>query len=239
MATTRSGTGRVDRPYRALPVSVPTRIALRWHARADRRAGLPLGMAPDSTPVLQSLTARHGEACERERTRFVADVRPIDVRLGRLEAELPSLRAMLDDRSAEVARATVPLTEHQLTRRLAGEQGLPAALVRQRRQTTHDRALEVARAAQLTAQRTVDELLSEQAQLRAGRQNRAEITCSRVLRFGDFTRRQAAIYRRALVRKHPDREALTHEWQTDLAPAPPWATPDALLLSTRDAGVAA
>jgi hypothetical protein len=238
VAITRSGAGRVDRSHRALRISWPTRLALGWHARADRRAGLPLGLGTDTTPVLQSLAARHGEACERERTRFVADVRPIEVRLGRLDAELPSLRAALDDRSADVARAAVPLTEHQLTRRLAGEQDLPAALVRQRRQATHDRALESARAAQLAAQQAVDAVLGEQAQLQARRQNRAEITCSRVLRCGDFTRRQAAIYRRALVRKHPEREALTHEWRTDLAPAPGWATPDALL-STREAGVAA
>ena len=239
MATTRSGTGRVDRPYRALPVSVPTRIALRWHARADRRAGLPLGMAPDSTPVLQSLTARHGEACERERTRFVADVRPIDVRLGRLEAELPSLVATLEDRTAEAVRAAAPLTEQQLTRRLVGEQDLPETLVRQRRQTAHDRAAEAAQAARLAAQHAVDALLGEQAQLRARRHNRAEITCSRVLRYGDVARRHAAIYRRALVRKHPDREVLVHEWQTELCPAPAWARLDVPLPSAREAGVSA
>jgi hypothetical protein len=174
VAITRSGAGRVDRSHRALRISWPTRLALGWHARADRRAGLPLGLGTDTTPVLQSLAARHGEACERERTRFLADVRPIDVRLGRLDAELPALRAMLDDRSAAVARATVPLTEHQLSRRLAGEHDLPAALIRQRRQATHDRALGVARAEQLTAQRAVDALLGEQAQLEARRQNRGD-----------------------------------------------------------------
>jgi hypothetical protein len=227
---------RVDRDLR---VAWPTRVALRWHARADRRAGLPLGMSPEDTPVLQDLTARHGEVCERERTRFLAVVRPIDVRLGRLEAELPSLRAMLDDRSADVARATVRLEEDQLTRRLAGEQDLPAALVRQRRQATHDRSLEAARARHLEAQRAVDALLGEQAELQARRRHSAEITSSRVLRHGDVTRRMVAIYRRALVRQHPDREVLAHEWRTDLVPAPDWATPDALLLSAREAGVAA
>lgn len=238
MAITRSETERVDRPYRALPVSLPVRIALQLHARADRRAGLPLGMGSATTPVLQALTARHGDACERERTRFLADVRPINVRLGLLDAELPSLRATLDDRMADATCAAVPLTEQQLTRRLAGEQDLPETLIRQRRQTTHDRAIKASRAAQLAAQQAVDALLSEQAQLCARRQNRAEITSSRVLRYGDFIRRQAALYRRALVRKHPDREALAHEWRTDLCPSPEWATPEALVLSFREAGVA-
>jgi hypothetical protein len=239
VAGTRSGTGRLDRPYRALRISWPTRIALRWHARADRRAGLPLGMGIDTTPVLQALAARHGEACERERTRFVTDVRPIDVRLGRLEAELPSQVTALEERTADAFRVATPLTGQQLTRRLAGEQDLPEALVRQRRQATHDRAVEAAQAARLAAQQAVDGLLGEQAQLRARRQNRAEITCSRVLRHGDVVRRQAAIYRRALVHKHPDREALVHEWRTELYPAPTWALPDALLPSAREAGVPA
>jgi hypothetical protein len=236
---TRSETERVDRSYRALRIGLPTRIALRRHARADRRAGLPLGMEAGTTPVLQALTAQHGDACERERTRFLAEVRPMTVRLSRLEAELPTLRATLADRTADTARASVPLTEQQLTRRLAGEQSLPEELIRQRRQGTHDRAVEAARAARLAAQQAVDAVLGEQAQLLARRQNRAEITCSRVLRYGDFIRRQAAVYRRALVRKHPDREALVHDWTTDLCPPPGWATPEALVLSSHSVGAPA
>jgi hypothetical protein len=239
VASTRSETRGVDRPYRVLPVSWTTRIALRTHARADRRAGLPLGMDADTTPALQALAARHREACERERTRFLADVGPIDVRLGQLEAELPFLRATLADRAAEAARAAVRPAEQQLIRRLAGEQGLPETLVRQRRQAAHERTAEAARAAQAAAEQAVDGSLSEQAQLRARRQNRADLTCSRVVRYGDHVRRQAAIYRRALVRRHPDREALVHEWRTELCPDPAWATPDVLLQTAREAGVPA
>jgi hypothetical protein len=61
---------------------------------------------------------------------------------------------------------------------------------------------------------------------------------SRVLRHGDLTRRQAALYRRALVHRHPDAEALAHQWQTDLCPPPAWATAEIPVPSSR-AGVAA
>jgi hypothetical protein len=85
----------------------------------------------------------------------------------------------------------------------------------------------------------VDAVLGRAAQLRAQREARAEIARSRVLRYGDHIRRQAAIYRRALARRHPDAEVLLHQWQTDLFPPPAWAGTDALVPSSREAGVAA
>jgi hypothetical protein len=130
-------------------------------------------------------------------------------------------------RADEVARASEPLTAEQLAQRLTGEQGLDATLIRQRRQTTHDRALAQARAAHQQAQHALDALLTEQAELTARVQNRLDVARSRVLRYGDLMGRQAAVYRRALVRKHPDREALAHDWDTELCPAPRWVTTDA------------
>ncbi|GAB3358891.1 hypothetical protein GCM10027300_30130 [Modestobacter lapidis] len=225
--------------YRALPVHWPTRIRLRLHARADRRAGLPLGMDAGTTPVLQDLLARHGDACERERTRYLADVEPLTVELGRLEAELTRARTTVATGRLEHARTAVPPTEAQLARRLAGEQGLPEALVRQRRQTEHDRRVAAAQTAVDEAQQAVDAALARRAQLEARRRHRAEIARSRVLRYGEFIRRQAAIYRRALARRHPDHEALVHQWRDDLFPPPAWAGTDVLVPSSREAGVAA
>jgi|tagenome__1003787_1003787.scaffolds.fasta_scaffold17967437_1 hypothetical protein len=40
----------------------------------------------------------------------MAGVRPLNVRLGQLAAELPSLRTVLADGTAEAARAAEPLT---------------------------------------------------------------------------------------------------------------------------------
>jgi multidrug efflux pump subunit AcrA (membrane-fusion protein) len=131
------------------------------------------------------------------------------------------------------------LTEEQRTHRLAGEHDLPGTLVGQRRQAEHDRRVAAAQAALDAAQQAVDAVLSRRAQLEARRQNRAEIARSRVLRYGDFIRRQAAIYRGALARRHPDHEALVHRWRDDLFPPPAWAGTDTLVPSSREAGVAA
>jgi hypothetical protein len=235
----RSGTGRGGGRYRALPLTWPTRVRLGLHARADRRAGLPLGMGPDTTPVLQDLLARHGDVCERERTRYLDDVRPFAVRLGRLEAELGTLRAAVRTATSEHGRTSVAPTENQLGRRLTGEHDLPESLVRQRRRTEHDRRVAAAKAALDREQAALDAVLTEQAELEARSRHRAEIARSRVLRHGDLVRRQAALYRRVLVRRHPDAEALVHHWQTDLCPPPGWATGEILVPSSREAGVAA
>ncbi|WP_448616256.1 hypothetical protein [Modestobacter sp. URMC 112] len=236
---TRTGmSGSRNVRYRALPVSWPTRLRLRLAARADRRAGLPLGMSQETTPVLQDLLARHDDACERERARYLADVAPLAVRLGAVEAELVPLHGTLMARATEHARTSVAPTAGELARRSAGEHDLPESLVRQRRQAEHDRRVAVAAAGQDEAQQALDAVLAERARLEASCRQRAEMARSRVLRYGDHTRRQAALYRRALTRGHPDAEVLVNRWQTELCPAPSWVTADAIEPS-RDIGVAA
>ena len=82
-------------------------------------------------------------------------------------------------------------------------------------------------------------VLAEQAHLRVACERRWEIARSRVLRFGQHTRRQATIYRRALVRRHPQREQLVTTWRTDLCTTPSWAVIDRSKDALLTAGVAA
>lgn len=239
MATTRSKVERFDKSYRALRIYWPTRWRLELSARTDRRAGLPIGLSSDTTPVLRDLVARRDDACEHERTRYINAVEPLNVRVAKLEADISSLERLLDERTAQAVRATAAPTEQQLTLRHAGEQTLAAALVRQRRETDHRRLADAATAAQADAQQRLDAALSEHAQLKARRQSRADVTRSRVLRYVDYADRLAAIYRRALVRRHPQREALVHAWSTDLNPPPAWALEGDLVPSHHTTGAAA
>jgi hypothetical protein len=239
MALRGSRTRLFDRRYRAQRINWPTSIRLRRQARADRRAGLPLGLRPETTPVLQGLVGRHDEVGEREWTRFLVETEHLAVRLAQVDAELPAARARLEARAGDVARTSVPPTAEQLSLRQAGEHALPETLVRQRRQKAHDRAAAAAVAAHAEARRDVDALEGEQAQLRVVRQNRLDVARSRVLRYGDLMDRQAAVYRRELLRKHPDREALAHDWDTSLCPTPSWVTADDLIPSVRETGVPA
>ncbi|MCU1613504.1 MAG: hypothetical protein JWO98_1044 [Frankiales bacterium] len=239
MATTRSKAERFDKSYRALRIYWPTRWRLQLAARTDRRAGLPIGLSSDTTPVLRDLVARRDDACEHERTRYPTAVQPLNVRLAQLDADVASLERMLEERTAEAVRATAAPTERQLALRHAGEQDLPAALVRQRRETDHRRLAEAATAAQADAQQRLDATRGEHAQLEAKRQSRADVARSRVLRYVHYADRLAAIYRRALVRRHPQREALVQAWSTDLYPPPAWVLADELVPSHRTTGAAA
>ena len=150
-----------------------------------------------------------------------------------------SLQRLVAERTDKALRLVEGPTELQLTVRHAGEQGLASELVRQRRMTEHKRLADAAKEAQDDAQRRLDATLAEEAQLQAQRQNRADVARSRVLRYVDYADRLAAIYRRALVRRHPQRDALVSQWRADLSPPPAWVLTDDLTPSHRETGVAA
>lgn len=238
MAEKQPKVPRVARSYRALHVSWPTRWRLGWSARIDRRAGLPVGLNADTTPALRGLVARRDEACEHERTRYLTAVQPLIVRLAELEPGLASLDRLQEERTAEAVRVRAPLTERQLSIRHLGEQNLPQAVVRRRRETEHRRAAEAAEAARFDARQRFIAARSERAELEALRRSRADVARSRVLRYVDHADRLAAIYRRDLLRRHPQREALVRAWSTNLYPPPPWVLADELAPS-RTTGAAA
>jgi hypothetical protein len=239
VTTTRPKTARVPRSYRPLHISWSTRWRLESSARTDRRAGLPIGLNSDTTPALRGLVARRNEACEHERTRYLKAVQPLAIRLAQLDADVASLERLLGERAADVDRATARPAERQLTLRHAGEQNLPPALIHRRRETEHRRRADAAIAALADVQQRLDAVRSERAQVEAQRQSRADVARSRVLRYVDHADRLAAIYRRALVHRHPQREALVRAWSTDLAVPPAWVLADELAPSRRTAGAAA
>lgn len=219
---------KVPRSYRALHISWPTRWRLESSARSDRRAGLPIGLNADTTPVLRELLARRDEGCEHERSRYLKAVQRLTVRLAQLDAEVTSLERLLEERTADLARATVRPNEQQLTLSHAGEENLPPALVQRRRETEHRRRADAAIAAQADAQQRLDSARRERAQVEAQRQARADVARSRVLRYVDQADRLAAIYRRALIHRHRDHAALVQAWSADLHPTPAWVLGDEL-----------
>jgi hypothetical protein len=160
------------------------------------------------------------------------------VRLAEIESHIVAFERQLAERTAEVARASVKPDESHLSERRAGEQELDLELVRQRRLAEHARKEAAARAAAQEIQQRLDRIRAEQANLQATQQSRADVARSRVLRLVEHADRMAAVYRRALVRRHPQREELVTRWTTDLAPPPAWVLlTDDLVPSHRPAGV--
>jgi hypothetical protein len=116
---------------------------------------------------------------------------------------------------------------------------LSEELVRQRRLREHAEAVERARAAQDEAARNLDRALEEQRRLTAERRLRVRYAGSRALRHGERTQRLAAVYRRALAERHPQRERLVEEWQTDICPPPSWVALDDAVPSFAETGASA
>ena len=237
MAATVVAPARADGAFRALRVPFRIRLQLRWYARADRRAGLPIGLGPDTTPVLQQLRAKFGDVAERERTRFLAAVEPAAVRLVTVTREIQLMRDELARRSRVVDQYSLPPQEGWLSVRYPGEERLDESAARGRRVVRHWRAADIARKAQEETQQQLDHALIEQAELRASVRGRAEQAVARVLRFGRLIDAEAAIYRRALIRRHPERDALIHRWTTDTCVVPTWAAADALAAAVEGSGV--
>ena len=228
---------RGDEAFRALRVPFRTKVMLRWFARADRRAGLPIGLGPETTPVLQQLRATFGDVSERERTHFLSAVEAAGVRLASVTREIAQLREELARRTTAAGQLAAPPREEWLAVRYPGEDRLADSAVRGRRGIRHWHAAEAARTAQRETQRRLDDTLVEQAELQRIVRARAEQGVARVIRFGRLIDAEAAIYRRALVRRHPERDALIHRWTTDLWVLPAWASPDALASAIEASGV--
>ena len=214
---------RVDTRARSPRVPWRTRWRLARAARIDRRAGLPLGLSAETTPVLAEIVARFGYAAERERTSYLAHEQFLSVERHRLEVRQRSLTEELQRRADDVTRRSQQAENSWLELRFPGEEGLSPAATRTRREISRLRALEAAQAGQRQAQAEVDDVLVELAALGARLRRRAEVARSRVLRHRELAQREAAIYRRFLLRRHPERSALIDRWTPEICVLPDWA----------------
>jgi hypothetical protein len=226
----------VDHRYLTVRIPWRTRWRLQWYARSDRRAGLPVGLSAESTPALAELVAEYGEVCERERTRYLTIADRLDVRLGTIATELDTLRATLDRQQQDVVRFDRPPAAEWLSRRYPGEELLADAATRERRAVTAQRSVERARAAVQETQRRLDAVLAERADLQAQLRTHADLARSHVVRAREITSRKAAVYRRALLRRHPQREDLVRNWTPELCALPAWADTEIRLPSTEPTG---
>ena len=181
-----------------------------------------MGLSASTTPALHEIAARFGLACERERTRHIADTRHLTVALAQVQADIDSLTATLERQTAELDQLSAPPRDSWMGVRFPGEENLSDAAAQQRRAVRHWTAADMAKAALLETQRQLDAAQAHQAHLEAELTARADVARSRVLRYARIADRKAAVYRRALIRRHAQRDQLVERWTTDLCPIPAW-----------------
>jgi ABC-type multidrug transport system ATPase subunit len=209
----------------------------RWtdafHGRRDGRAGipakLPAGAAagPVTTPHREALIRLAQDAFSYEHlayTRLVAEPhRRIMAERARLDAARSALTwAMLGfDADART------LTAAETTRRRLGEEHQPETVIVQRRRIDHQKLLSRTRSAVTRAQADVAAIEAglELALQEAQQHHQAAVI--RVERIHEHIHRRLAVYRRALVRAHPDGAWVNAVLSPEAPEIPGWALPDA------------
>ena len=213
---------------------------LRWtdayHGWRDGRAEVPAKMLGSSPPG--PVTTPHREALIRlaqdafaqehlEYRRLVAGPhRLIVAERARLAAASESLtwaQLALDMESR-------PLTAQEIRRRRLGEEQHPDSVIIQRRRKDQGKLIRQAREEVTKAQEKVAEIEAglEEATQEARQHHQAAVI--RVRRIHEFIHRRLAVYRRSLIRAHPDGAWVNSVLSVRAPEIPGWALPDASYL---------
>jgi hypothetical protein len=200
-----------------------------WYAGwRDGRLNLPAwytdGEFPPITPQLVAIANQAQAWFEIERVTLVRAERDAARRRSEVEERVSALSRQLE-RLTQPGAAPAPLTERDLEARRVGEdeRDVDVATVRKRRQreydesrAAYDRRLEQIREALDAAQAQLDSLPDELNQ-------RRQHALARVTELRHLAGQRAAIYCRALVRRHAQGAALASVWRRWLPELPSWA----------------
>ena len=212
-----------SRPRREGVLSRWARHALyRSRGRRDGRRSLPL-VTPETavpTPVLDRLRDQMSREVAQLLAAEVESMVPTRVSLARLvapEGERAREEARLHEMLVrlEEVRAGGPATDRRL-----GEDHLPDALVRLRRQREHERRIRAARKRVELQKSTVSGLAAREQALRAGLVEARRSTDARVQLAGAARRSEAASYLDGTLATHPQRRLLS-EVALELTPRLP------------------
>ena len=117
----------------------------------------------------------------------------------------------------------------ELTRRRLGEERHPDTLVIQRRRKEHEKLRARAQAVVTRAQAEVTTIEADLAAAVQEAKQQHDAAIVRVERFHEYIHRRLAVYRRALVRFHPDGAWVNSVLSVRAPEIPGWALPDAYL----------
>jgi ABC transport system ATP-binding/permease protein len=212
-----------------------TRWADGYHGWRDGVAGLPgrsprLPTAgPATTPHREALIRQARDAFAHEHLAYQAEVADVhrDIMATRVGQNLAKDR--LTWAQAALEGESWPLAPQDATRRRLGEDHHPESVIVTRRRRDQRRLITQAQRERAAA---AEELARVEAELersteRARQHHQAAVT--RVERIHEHVHRRLAVYRRALVRTHPE-GAWANAALSPLTPEiPGWALPDAYL----------
>ena len=213
--------------------------AKRWtdalHGRRDGRAGIPAkhvkgGPAgPVTTPHREALIRQAQDAFGYEHLEYRRLVSGPHRRIMAERARLEAARSTLAWAKKAYDDEARPLAGPDASQRRLGEEHHPETVIVQRRRMEHQKVVARARIAVTRAEADIAVIEADLAQAvqEAEQQHRAAVT--RVQRIHEHIHRRLAIYRRSLVRVHPDGAWANMVLSVQAPEIPQWALPDAYL----------
>jgi ABC transport system ATP-binding/permease protein len=196
------------------------------HAGVPERPNRP---GPVTTPHRESLIRLAQDAFAREHLEYQKSVaephRQIEAGRSRLAAAKSALAWAESAARLDLRELTGPETR----RRRLGEDRHPESVIVQRRLRERVKLRARARAEVARAQSTVSTIEGEVARAEEAAEQHHEAAVVRVQRIHQYIHRRLAVYRRALVRAHPDGAWVNWALSVQTPEIPTWALPDAYL----------
>lgn len=211
------------------------RLADGYHGWRDGRKGIPArsplvpSPGPVTTPHREILIRLAQDAFAQEyliHQRLSAEtLRRIAAGRARLAAAQDSLAWALSAEDME----SRPLSAEQAMRRRLGEDHHPQQVIAQRRFRDQQRLIARARAQVARTHAEIAEIEAELADDMQEARQQHQAAVVRVLRIHEYVHRRLAVYRRSLIRAHPDGSWANSALSPKEPVIPGWALPDAYL----------
>jgi ABC transport system ATP-binding/permease protein len=214
----------------------------RWtdafHGWRDGRAGIPARLAkpvpagPVTTPHREALIRQAQDAFTYEHLEYHRLVAGPHRRIMAERARLKASQATLTWAKLAFDMESRALTEQETRRRRLGEEHHPETVIVRRRRKEHHKLLARAQAAVTRAEADLAAMEADLAQAMEEAKQHHEAAVIRVERIHEHIHRRLAVYRRALVRAHPEGAWANAVLSVRAPEIPGWALPDAYLPDT-------
>jgi ABC-type multidrug transport system ATPase subunit len=201
----------------------------------DGRAGIPAKhsetapIGPATTPHREALIRQAQDAFGYEHLAYRRLVAEPHRRIMAERARLDAARSALSWARSAYDMESGNLTPEDTRRRRLGEEHHPEAVIVERRRRDHHKVRARAQAAVTRAQTDVMAIEASVAEAAQEAEQHHKAAVIRVERIHEYVHRRLAVYRRALIRAHPDGAWANAALSVSAPEIPGWALPDAYL----------
>jgi ABC transport system ATP-binding/permease protein len=184
---------------------------------------------PVTTPTREALIRLAQDAFAREHLEYLSLVAEPHRRVMAERARLKAARATLAWEKSVFDQEPAVLGEPEVSRRRLGEEHHPETVIVRRRRTEHRKLRARAHADVARAQADVTAIEADLARAEQEAKQQHQAVIERVVRIHEYIHRRLAVYRRALVRFHPEGAWVNWALSVTAPEIPTWALPDAHL----------